>query len=226
MHELTHQFFAEGLGSDIAFDPDRTRGFWAAEGIALYMESMSTRDLGVCTLIDIGGWDANRVQAARYRFLRDRFWLTWDGFGAIDGTRFRALDDIGARYSQACGLAHYWMENSEDDRQQFMLYLKSLYRSGEVIRLEPSDDEQLLQAYGKFLLRGPRESKTYVPFVSRKDLVLSRSAVDSGWVATKLRDNACGIGFDLSFTKIDDEMWSARIRNLIGRCRLSVESDA
>ncbi|WP_146594481.1 leucine-rich repeat domain-containing protein [Novipirellula galeiformis] len=70
-HELVHQLFREatrssrGRGSRSANDtmPGEGSGFWLIEGIAGYFESLRIGD-GIAT---VGGWDASRLQYARYR---------------------------------------------------------------------------------------------------------------------------------------------------------------
>ncbi|MCU0708634.1 MAG: hypothetical protein MUF23_10100 [Pirellula sp.] len=55
VHELTHQFFQESNESDPVFDPDKDPGFWAIEGVALYVESLSVQKIGGAAVIDVGG---------------------------------------------------------------------------------------------------------------------------------------------------------------------------
>jgi hypothetical protein len=55
VHELAHQFFFEASSQDVALDTDNGPGFWIIEGIALYMESMSTRACGAGILADRRG---------------------------------------------------------------------------------------------------------------------------------------------------------------------------
>jgi len=170
VHELTHQFFIESSSLPIQFDADQTGGFWAAEGIALYMESLSLRDMGASVLIDIGGWDA-------------------------------------PRYSQACGLAHYWMENSTASKTQIAKHLDSIYRRGSPIVFEPNDDELIMKSYFDHLRRGPRSGNSYLPFANRNELVLSRCDVDSSWLIDSLASKRNWDSIDVSFSKVDDDAW-------------------
>jgi hypothetical protein len=207
VHELTHQFFIESSSLPIQFDSDQTGGFWAAEGIALYMESLSLRDMGASVLIDIGGWDSSRLQAGRFRFLRDQMWFPWDAFGSANGIRFRSMEDIAPRYSQACGLAHYWMENSTASKTQIAKHLDSIYRRGSPIVFEPNDDELIMKSYFDHLRRGPRSGNSYLPFANRNELVLSRCDVDSSWLLDSLASKRHWDSIDVSFSKVDDEAW-------------------
>ena len=207
VHELTHQFFIESSSLPIQFDADQTAGFWAAEGIALFMESLSVRDMGTSVLIDVGGWDSSRLQAGRFRFLRDQMWFPWGIFGAANGIRFRAMEDIAPRYSQACGLAHYWMENSTTSRALMTEHLNSIYRRGAPAVLEPNEDELLMKSYLDHLRSGPRSQSSYLPFANRNELVLSRCNIDSTWLIDSLSGKRNWDSIDVAFTNVDDKAW-------------------
>ena len=157
VHELTHQFFYEASAAPVALDTDRGLGFWVVEGVALYMESMSTRACGGGLIADVGGWDSPRLQAGRYRRLHDKYWVPWDEFHAADGKRFRGDADIRAWYSQAAGLAHLWLDGTNAQRQTFVRYIESVYRNQETPELlgDWNDDEKLRDAYDQFLIVGP-----------------------------------------------------------------------
>ena len=72
-HEATHQLLHECLsaGPHVADDAN----IWMVEGVAVYMESLRTCQ-GYRTL---GGLDADRLQYARYRALREDFYLPLPG---------------------------------------------------------------------------------------------------------------------------------------------------
>lgn len=208
VHELTHQFFVEATEGSILFDADKTAGFWVAEGIALFMESYSAIDLGGSCLVDIGGWDSNRLQAARFRFLRDQTWFPWEYFGAINGQKFKTLDDLAPRYSQACGLAHSWMEMDSKSRALLIRNLTALYRQGTPSPLQPSTDDELIQWYRSYMLKGPAQSIDYLPHDNRNELVLSRTKIDSAWLLEQLKLKRNWDSLDVAFTEVDDTAWT------------------
>ncbi|XZE21474.1 hypothetical protein SH449x_001376 [Pirellulaceae bacterium SH449] len=209
VHELTHQFFAEASSKPIEFDPDSTPGFWAAEGIALYMESLSIRELGPAILVDVGGWDAPRLQPARFHFLRNETWLTADSFGRMAGVTFRKPTDLALRYSHACGLVHRWMDSSRESRTQLIQFLKHLYFQDSNAILMPWDDEALPEAYAEYMQNIPASSLFYLPHGNRSDLVLSRCRVDSEWLIRLLGNKTAWNWIDVSFTQVDDAAFSA-----------------
>ena len=66
-HEMVHQLFREATRSSLRQDrmPAEQSGFWLIEGIAGYFESLKVGD----RVATVGGWDASRLQFARYRTL-------------------------------------------------------------------------------------------------------------------------------------------------------------
>ncbi len=109
-HEATHQFFHET--ADGIEDVGGKQNFWIVEGLALYMESLRPFD-GYAT---VGGFDANRLQFARYRALSQQFYIPMEQFAALGREQMQQNDDIRRLYSQAAGLTHYLMDAG--DREQ------------------------------------------------------------------------------------------------------------
>jgi hypothetical protein len=209
VHELTHQFFQESNESDPVFDPDKDPGFWAIEGVALYVESLSVQKIGGAAVIDVGGWDAPRLQASRYRRLHDEYWIPWEEFSQLTGSAFRKSPEIAAWYSQACGLVHRWMDGSPDDAARFVEYLKAVYAGqGETAaRQLAAGDDEMRSGYDRYLMESWRseqgeQARPYFP--NRREVVLSRCEVTSAdllaWPA-RGRDLDW---LDLSFTGVDD----------------------
>ena len=68
-HEATHQLFHESrlVAPAVGYKTN----FWIVEGIAMYMESLRRED-GYDVL---GGFDDERMNAARYRLLHDHFYI-------------------------------------------------------------------------------------------------------------------------------------------------------
>lgn len=204
VHELTHQFFAEATSETLEFDPDSSPGFWVAEGIAIYMESLSIRELGPSVLIDVGGWDAPRLQSARFHFLRNETWLSIDSFGKLSGVGFRKPGDISLRYSFAGGLVHRWMDSGETTREQIIRHLRYLYFQDVDSYLEPWGDTDLPRVYAEYMQSGPRGETDYLPYINRADLVLSRCELDSDRVSQLFARRSKWNWVDLSFNKVDD----------------------
>ncbi|MEI8211670.1 MAG: hypothetical protein WCI02_05950 [Planctomycetota bacterium] len=229
VHELTHQFFQESEGWTSSFDADKDPGYWAIEGIALYMESMSIRSIGGACVIDIGGWDSPRLQAGRFRRLHDEYWIPWEEFSQADGTRFRREPEIAAWYSQACGLAHLWMDGSPQERVQFREYLKRVYQGdGKAAAKVLGDDDQVREAYDRYLQQSwqleLRNATSRPFFPNRIDAVLSRCGVASEWLL------AWDLGFrksswlDLSHTQVDDALFAPEVQPAWEINRLNLES--
>lgn len=205
VHELTHQFFAEAVSTNLAFDPDASPGFWAAEGIAIYMESLSIRELGPAILVDVGGWDAPRLQSARFHFLRNETWLPIEKFGQLTGAEFRKPEGIALRYSFSGGLAHRWMDSGGSSKASLIQYLRYLYFQDVDSYLQPWDDKDLPGVYAEFMQSGPKNTRDYLPYINRPDLVLSRCEFNSEMLKQLLVRRSKWNWVDLSYNEIDDQ---------------------
>jgi Domain of unknown function (DUF4129)/Leucine Rich repeat len=207
-HELSHQFFQEGSRSE-SVDPSLLPSdFWIIEGLALYMESIRIEKGANFDQAMIGGWDAARLQPARYRRLHDQTWIDWNEFRAGNNERFRGGEAIKIWYSQAAGLTHLWMDSQADSRQAMIRYAQSVLKGSPVpAKLHSwNDDETLRTAYDQFLLN-PNQEHPWQPQATVRDVVLSRCNVDSStllsWPATFRRLE----WLDLSFTRVDDSLF-------------------
>ena len=229
VHELTHQFFYEASAKPVTLDTDRGLGFWAVEGVALYMESMSTRICGGGLIADVGGWDSPRLQAGRYRRLHDKYWVSWDEFRTADGKRFRGEADIRAWYSQAAGLAHLWLDGTNVQRQTFVRYIASVYANKETPELlgDWNDDQILRDAYDQFLIVGPTTMLSRPFFNNRREAVLSRSRLTSQQLLDWPIEFRTSPWLDLSFSQVDDALFVAEGRSVVpywNVLRLNLES--
>jgi hypothetical protein len=229
VHELVHQFFNEGSAREVAFNTDDDAGYWIAEGIALYVESMSQIPCGGMLIADVGGWDSLRLQAGRYRRLHDQYWIPWSEFSTVTGKRVRDSKEIKAWYSQACGLTHFWMDGSEDKRDKLIRYIQSVY-SGAADRsqlAEWDDDDRLREEYDEYLRLGASKEGQRAAFVSRKDVVLSRCDINvEQLLAWPVALRSMG-WLDVSFTDIDDRLFSDAgdmVAPMWNVSRLSLES--
>ena len=100
-HEATHQLFHESR--PVAPDVGRRANFWIVEGIAMYMESLRQED-GYYVL---GGFDDERLNAAQFRLLRDKFYVPLQEFVGYGMEKIQKDPRIGTLYSQAAGLTHF-----------------------------------------------------------------------------------------------------------------------
>ncbi|MBM3965956.1 MAG: hypothetical protein FJ308_12970 [Planctomycetes bacterium] len=213
VHELTHQFFNEATGDVPAFDANKDPGFWVIEGVALYMESISSRSIGGAKLIDVGGWDAPRLQAGRYRRLHDEFWIPTDEFFQAGGERFRNTQELPAWYSQACGLTHSWLDESSESRDAFLGYLRGVYRGkgAEGESLLGDNDDSIRLRYDRYLLESFKrgeDARNGRPFFKQRDeAILSNCEIASedllAW-DSRYRKSAW---LDLAGTAIDDRLF-------------------
>ncbi|MDX1928391.1 MAG: hypothetical protein SFV81_17820 [Pirellulaceae bacterium] len=143
-HELTHQLLAEATRLQTAEDVGARGDVWLLEGIALYMESLH-RGEGYWTL---GGWDSPRLQVARYRAIRDGFFVPWEEFSGGELEQWKANPDIARLYSQAAGIMHVMLDRSDEAekerrRQAVFQSLVAMYQGApdsKAIRNELSGD--------------------------------------------------------------------------------------
>ena len=123
-HEATHQLFYENQKQErqIAL----RENFWIIEGIACYMESFRQED---------GQWTTGdprhvRIDSARYRFLHDGYYVPLAQFAAMGMTDFQTSQNITKNYSQATGLAHFFMHyDGGRYRDALVEHLSQLYRA-------------------------------------------------------------------------------------------------
>lgn len=231
VHELTHQFFSEAGRDEVSIDPDDGEDFWVIEGIALYMESLSTRTCGGAWVVEVGGWDASRLQAGRYRLLHDQQWIPWDRFRSATGKQFRQNKEAPEWYSQACGLTHWFMDSSDQERSKFEAYLDAIYHGGQGATEFAAgiENKKLLEDYFAFLVQSPTEKADgkWLPrpfYSNRRDAVLSRCAVTSDQVLSWPVEYRAAGWLDLSFTEIDDRMFGEAGDAVWNVQRLNLES--
>jgi hypothetical protein len=122
LHEVTHQLFAETIRTSP--DIGGEAHMWVAEGVALHLESLRWFP-GYCLL---GGFDADRLQYARYRALAEENYVPLAELTRMGRRGLQQDPRIGALYSQAAGLTDFLMNGrSGRHRQAFLEYLKSVY---------------------------------------------------------------------------------------------------
>jgi Protein of unknown function (DUF1570) len=123
-HEATHQLFYENLKADrmVAVDAN----FWIIEGIACYMESYRTEN-GESS---VGDPHHIRIQNARERCVLDNYYVPLEKFAAMGMTEFQHNPNIRKNYSQAAGLAHFFMQYEGGRyRDALVEHLAEIYRT-------------------------------------------------------------------------------------------------
>lgn len=154
-HEATHQLFHESRRVAPAVGKDRN--FWIIEGIALYMESLREED-GYYVL---GGFDDDRMEAARYRLVVDNFYVPLAEFTSYGMDDVRFDERIATLYSQAAGLTHFLIHyDGGRYRDALVDYLTAVYSGTDtantLAQLTGTPYEDLDKQYRQFMEQGPQ----------------------------------------------------------------------
>jgi hypothetical protein len=121
-HEATHQLFHETR--PVAAEVGRDANFWVVEGIACYMESLAEQG----SWYTLGGMNAGRMPAARHRLLQDDFYEPLEQFVQFGMPRLQRDPRIARLYSQASGLADFFMHDKQGRyRDALVRYLDAVY---------------------------------------------------------------------------------------------------
>ena len=123
-HEASHQLFYESQPAERPVG--EAAHFWVVEGIACYMESFSPSE-GQYALGDPG---FIRFHWARHRLLEEEYYVPLVQFCALGQRQFQdgAREDLQKRYSQASGLAHFFMHyDGGRYREALVQHLLQLY---------------------------------------------------------------------------------------------------
>ena len=121
-HEATHQLFNESRQTSPA--AGRNTNFWIIEGVAMYMESLRMED----DYTVLGGFDDERMTAARYRLLKTKFYVPLGEFVDYGMDRFQHDLRIAMLYSQAAGLTHFLIcHDGGLYRDTLVAYLTAVY---------------------------------------------------------------------------------------------------
>ncbi len=122
-HEVAHQLFQEyrSASNDVGVNYNA----WAIEAVAMYMESLRIQD----QYVTLGGIDATRLQFARNRFSMGDFYIKLNDLVAMGRSELQKSPDIGAIYSEAAGLAHFFLDgDGRKLREPFIQYLVDIYQ--------------------------------------------------------------------------------------------------
>ncbi len=157
-HEATHQLFHESR--PIVADVGRDANFWIIEGIALFLESLHQED----GFLVLGGFDDERVYAARYRLLEDDFYVPLAEFTGYGRERFQTDPRIATLYSQAAGLANFLVfYDGGRYRDALVAYLVAVYtgrdRPDTLAKLTGVRYRTLDRQYREFIENGSKKAE-------------------------------------------------------------------
>ncbi|MDA0831733.1 MAG: DUF1570 domain-containing protein [Planctomycetota bacterium] len=123
-HEASHQLFYESQEKERAIAD--SAHFWIVEGIACYLESFHAEE----GHFSIGDPNFERFRAARRRLLdkNEPYYVPLAQFSSMGMKAFQADPRIAMNYSQASGLAHFFMNYDRGVyRDALIEHLKELY---------------------------------------------------------------------------------------------------
>lgn len=149
-HEAAHQLFHESR--PVAADVGLHANFWIVEGIAMYMESLRREgDYWV-----LGGFDDQRMAAARYRLLQDDFYVPLEEFTTFGMEKLQKDPRIRTLYSQAAGLTNFLVYyDGGRYRDALVAYLTAVYTGrdhpGTLAQLTGTSYTRLDQQYRQFI---------------------------------------------------------------------------
>lgn len=141
LHEATHQLFYETR--PVSPEAGRTANFWIIEGVAMLMETLREEKEALV----LGGFEDDRIVAARYRLLEENFYVPLSEFCTYGMEKLQSDPRIATLYSQAAGLTHFLVFYDRGRyRDALIAYLTAIY-SG---RDNPGTLAQLTQTpYGE-----------------------------------------------------------------------------
>ena len=204
IHEATHQLFQETVPAKRAVG--LKDNFWIVEAVALYMESMTPYE-GYYT---VGGFDALRLQFARYRLHNQQFYMPLSELTGIGRDKLQSHEEIRSLYTQSAGLAHFLIDGQSGRYQSAVQeYLKLMYAGRQtrnsLTDLTGTTYETLDDEYRKFLAVSDRDilERLKPPqFVTM--LSLGRTDITDKSLKALVDYKQLDL-LDLSFTKITDE---------------------
>ena len=121
-HEATHQLFHESR--KVAPNVGRKGNFWIIEGIAMYMESLKKEN----GYYELGGFDDQRMVAARYRLLHDHFYVPLEQLTGYGMEKLQNDPKIATLYSQSAGLTYFLLYYDHGRyRDDLVSYLTAVY---------------------------------------------------------------------------------------------------
>ncbi len=232
-HELTHQLLAEATRIGAVVDAGRQADFWMIEGTAMYMESLWQGNY----FWTLGGWESPRLQASRYRALRDGYWVPWDTLRAGGMDDWKKDSDIAKLYTQAAGLTHFMLDATKgpaaehsliknEMREAFFRALVAVYQgqSGADELTNLLGDEHLHARYKDFLTVTSPDVLALPPQRQLTDLVLTASNLSlQAWKSLESQKSLRWVDVAFSNIRNKDLEW---VFNNRGLQRFSLEGTA
>lgn len=137
-HEATHQLFYE---SHLQNRPIAEQAnFWLIEGIACYMESFRRYD----GEFSVGDPRHIRFAGARMNYLDKNYYVPLAQISSLGSQEFQRAPNLAQNYTQAAGLAHFFMQyDSGRYRDALVTHLSELYSANARKREYPQSLEEL-----------------------------------------------------------------------------------
>jgi hypothetical protein len=150
LHEATHQILYEMPGT--APRAGRDANFWMIEAPALYMESLAFYG----GYIAVGGFDAQRLQYARFRALSQGELSPLAELAKLGRDDVQRHAQIRGIYSQAAGLGHFFLDGSDGPRRRAFLRCLAAVHQGRdrpelLAELTGAEYAELDRQYREFL---------------------------------------------------------------------------
>ncbi len=182
-HEVVHQLLHAHLGGD--FIPGKEFNFWAVEGIATYFESLAHGS----GYISLGGWEADRLQFARYRTLNtpreERPWPL-SKLVAVSQTHWQAAHDVRQLYSRSAAMSQFLLDGENGrHRAPFLDFIGLLYQQKDkltsVAELTTTSAEELDEQFVQYLRVTDNDLQAIIEPARLRNLSLGRTQVtDAG----------------------------------------------
>jgi hypothetical protein len=170
----------------------------------MYLESMQR-----CRQwLTVGGLEAERLQDARFRALREGFYLPLESLAALDRAALQTDSRIRQIYSQAAGLTHFLMDGQQRRYQPaLMQYLQLVYRQRDtpdsLPRLTATTWDELDRQYRDFLRVDDQQLQQIDPDIKIRQLCLGGTSVgDAGLLSLPGLDQVTWL--DLYGTQLTD----------------------
>ena len=155
-HELTHQLFRESVTTRSM--PFEDHFLWLDEGMAMYFESLKIQN----DFATVGGFDAQRLQYARWRRFRENYHVPIGQLAAMNKQAFQSRRDLPYLYSESAGIVHMLMDSRQYDLQPVLIrFMKQIHdrklRPGVFQKMIGRPYEELDDDYANFLQVSSRD---------------------------------------------------------------------
>jgi len=167
-HEATHQLFYESQQK--ARQIGEKEHFWIIEGIACYMESFRRGTQG----ISLGDPQYIRFAGARHNLLNEKYYVPLKDFAALGMNEFQRDPQLVKNYTQASGLAYFFMHyDGGRYREALVTHLSQLYSANDRRRLTAQGVDDLTEVPPDEL------DREYADFCRQLDREQSRGALNT-----------------------------------------------